>query len=81
LQALNLLNSGFIMQQANYFAARLEKEAGMDVGAEVQRAFGLTFQRQAESTEATAAARLIQEHGLPVFCRALLNASEFIYVF
>ncbi len=30
LQALNLLNSGFIMQQARFLAERLEKEAGKD---------------------------------------------------
>ena len=30
LQALNLLNSGFMMQQAKFLAQRLEKEAGKD---------------------------------------------------
>jgi hypothetical protein len=28
-----------------------------------------------------AGARLIREHGLPAFCRALFNANEFVYVF
>src|SRR3989442_9249758 len=30
LQALNLLNSGFIVQQADFLAARLERESGQD---------------------------------------------------
>jgi mono/diheme cytochrome c family protein len=81
LQALNLLNSGFMMQQANAFAERLEKEAGRDAHAQVRRAFALAFQREPDRSEVNAAAKLIREQGLPVFCRALLNANEFIYVF
>src|SRR6266567_9202768 len=34
LQALNLLNSGFMVQQARFLAERLEKEAGRDTGAQ-----------------------------------------------
>ena len=81
LQALNLLNSGFMMQQAGFLAERLEKEAGQDVNAQVRRAFALAFQREADRREVEAAAKLIREAGLPVFCRALLNANEFVYVF
>jgi hypothetical protein len=80
LQALNLLNSGFIMQQANFFAERLKKDAGEDIKAQVQRAFALAFQRQPEKIELDASAALIKEQGLPIFCRALLNANEFVYV-
>ena len=46
LQALNLLNSGFIMQQASFLAERLEKEAGQAAEAQVQRAFALALQRE-----------------------------------
>lgn len=81
LQALNLLNSGFMMQQANFFAHRLEKESGAEVEPQVRRAFALAFQREPERAEIDASAKLIREQGLPVFCRALLNANEFVYVF
>jgi hypothetical protein len=81
LQALNLLNSGFMMQQATFLAQRLEAEAGKEETAQVRRAFALAFQRQPDDAEVNAAAKLIREQGLPVFCRALLNANEFIYVF
>ena len=80
LQAFNLLNSGFMMQQAEFFAARLEKEAGNDANAQVQRAFALAFQRQPDRQERDAGAKLIREQGAKIFCRALFNASEFIYV-
>ena len=80
LQAFNLLNSGFIMQQAEFFAARLEKEAGRDESAQVQRAFALAFQRQPDRQEQDTGAQLIREQGAKIFCRALFNTSEFIYV-
>ncbi len=81
LQAFNLLNSSFIMQQAGAFAERLEKEAGHDASAQARRAFALAFQREPEREEVRAAAKLIGEQGLQLFCRALLNANEFIYVY
>jgi hypothetical protein len=79
LQALNLLNSPFILQQAELLAARVEREAKGD--ARVQRAFELALNRQPVSDEMTAAGKLVNEHGVAALCRALLNASEFLYVY
>lgn len=81
LQALNLLNSRFILQQAGLFTERLEKEAGQDHSAQVQRAFALAFGREPVPEETAASMKLIQEHGLAAFCRAVLNANEFLYLF
>jgi hypothetical protein len=81
LQALNLLNSPFALQQAEFLSARLEKEAGTDVAAQTERAFQLAFGRAPAAEETAAATALIREHGLKVFCRALLNANEFVTVF
>ncbi len=80
LQALNLLNSAFAVQQASYFAERIEREADKDVAAQVRRAFRLAFQRDPMATESAGAAKLVGEHGLTALCRALLNANEFLYV-
>lgn len=81
LQALNLLNSGFMMQQAGFFAERLERDTGTDPQKQLRRAFALAFQREPDRSETQAAEKLIREHGLQVFCRALLNANEFVYMF
>ncbi|MCW5554150.1 MAG: PSD1 domain-containing protein [Verrucomicrobiae bacterium] len=81
LQALNLLNSGFVMQQADFLAERLQREAGPNAEAQVRRAFALAFQRQPDHAELGAAAQFVQTHGLQVFCRALFNANEFVYLF
>jgi hypothetical protein len=81
LQALNLANSRFIMQQAGFFAQRLEREAGSDVKAQVRRAFALAFQRSADPAEMAASEHFVREQGLELFCRALFNCNEFVYMF
>ncbi|MSU49389.1 MAG: DUF1553 domain-containing protein [Opitutus sp.] len=80
LQAFNLLNSPFVMQQAATLAARLEREAGTVAVAQVRLAFRLIMGREPAAMETTAATTMIAERGLPLFCRALFNANEFITV-
>ena len=81
MQALNLLNSRFLVQQAGLFAERLQREAGDDPAAQVRRGFRLAFGREpSRRRRSAAAAELVREHGLAAFCRALLNANEFLYV-
>jgi hypothetical protein len=53
-QALTYLNGEFIQQQAQYFAARLEREAGRDAGAQVRRAFELALCRPPRPEEVQA---------------------------
>jgi mono/diheme cytochrome c family protein len=80
LQALNLLNSRFVVQQAVYFAERLTDEAGPDPARQAERGFQLAFGRAPSDSERTAAVALIRSHGTGAFCRALYNANEFVYV-
>ena len=80
LQALNLLNSQFIMQQSAIFAARLQSDAGRMSIARCIAAFLLLF-LQPTADEQVASAKFIEQHGLAAFCRAMLNANEFLFVF
>jgi len=80
LQALNLLNSDFLIDQADRFAARVDREAGGDERDKVRLAFLLAFGRDATDAETAAGAKLVADHGLPALCRALYNASEFLTV-
>jgi hypothetical protein len=80
LQALSLLNSRFLLQQASFFADRITRETGTDVPAQVRLGFRLALQREASAEEAAASATLVREHGLPALCRALFNANEFLFV-
>jgi cytochrome c553 len=81
LQALNMLNGEFLLDQADRFAARVEQEAGTDPARQVSRAMLLAFGRDATPDEVAAGAALVSAHGLPVLCRSLYNASEFITVY
>jgi mono/diheme cytochrome c family protein len=80
LQALNLLNSRFILSQSEAFAARLRREAGADPALQVQLAFRLAVGRDPTALESSAAIGVAREHGLAVLCRALFNSSEFVFV-
>ncbi len=80
LQALNLFNSRFMLQQADALAARLCTEVGADPAAVVRRAWQLAFQRLPEASETIEAAAFVQAEGLPALCRALLNSNEFLFI-
>ena len=80
LQALNLLNSSFVMQQAGLLAKRLKKEAGPSRAAQAARAYKLCFNRTATAEETKDAAAFIEAEGLKQFARAMLNANEFVFV-
>lgn len=81
LQALNLLNSQFVLDQADRFSNRIQKEHPQDVANQIGYAFQLAFSRPPNQSELEAATALVQEHGLPALCRAMLNANEFLFVF
>jgi hypothetical protein len=80
LQALNLLNGPFVVEQAEAFAARVRQESGDEVASQVRRAFALAYQRDPHASEAAAAERLVREHGLMALCRAIMNSNEFLYL-
>ena len=80
LQALTLSNNEFMLQQARHFAARVEREAGADAAAQVNRTFLLAFERQPTRDELAGALQLVRADGLFALCRMLLNANEFVYV-
>jgi hypothetical protein len=78
LQALNLLNSAFMLEQSAALAERLTRETGPDPAAQIRRAYLLAFNRPAEPDEIAAAQQFIAAQGLGAFCRALYNANEFV---
>jgi hypothetical protein len=81
LQALNLFNSGFTVQQGELLAARLAREGGDDPAAQAGRAFQLFHGRDPDDAERAASVAIIRDHGLVSFARAMFNTSEFLFVF
>lgn len=80
LQALNLLNSAFVVDQAERWAGRLRREARDDRRMQIGRAWRLAFGRGPSDEEAAEALALVEGHGLPALGRALLNANEFLFL-
>lgn len=79
LQALNLFNSPFVLQQAEILAQRLASESSD--AAKVTRAFELAFSREPDDFEQKASQEMIKAEGIEAFCRAMFNTSEFLFVF
>lgn len=80
LQSLAMLNNEFILQQADHFAARLAANPPKSIAQQIDQAFELAFSRPPTQAERDAAEKLIKRHGLPAFCRFLLNANEFVVI-
>jgi hypothetical protein len=79
LQALNLLNASFMVQQSELFAERVRREASAPA-EQIRRAFELALGRAPDAEEQASAEALVRDQGLMIFCRALFNANEFLYV-
>ncbi len=80
LQALALMNGGFVLRMADRFAERLKKEAGADVRKQIGRAYELAYGRHATDEEVARVRPVVEQHGLAAFCRAVFNSNEFVYV-
>ncbi|MFT7515693.1 MAG: hypothetical protein ACI9QL_004927, partial [Candidatus Omnitrophota bacterium] len=80
LQALNLMNSPFAIEQSAFVAARAERKAGADEGAAVDLAFELLLGRMPDADERSASIAVMKESGLDVVCRSIINANEFAFI-
>ncbi|MGK0189894.1 MAG: mono/diheme cytochrome c family protein [Verrucomicrobiales bacterium] len=76
LQALNLMNSDFVVEQSKFVAERAVMEAGADPTAQVARAFELLLGRLPEADEVAACEGI----ELPLICRSLINSNEFAFL-
>ncbi|MEO2015395.1 MAG: DUF1553 domain-containing protein [Fuerstiella sp.] len=79
LQALNLLNSSFVVQQSELLSKRLKNQKD-SLAEQVQLAYLLCFGRNADIDEASDAERFVKEFGLVSLCRGLLNSNEFLFI-
>jgi hypothetical protein len=80
LQALALMNGSLVLRMADRFGERLQREAGNDVGKQIARAYALAYGRPATADEIARLRPIVERHGLTVFCRAIFNSNEFVYV-
>ncbi len=79
LQALNLLNSNFVMEQAKFFADRLTASES-DSAKRIHLAYELCFGREPDEAEIAEAEAFVQRTDWTQFARAMLNANEFVFI-
>ena len=80
IQALNLFNSPFVLEQAGAFADRVHRETGSDIGDQVAVVWQLALGRRPNAVELSAARAVATEFGLETVCRALFNSNEFLFL-
>lgn len=80
IQALNLFNSPFVIDQSAAFADRVVTETPGSVAGQVEHAWRLALGRKPNREEALAAEATAQQHGLETVCRALFNSNEFLFL-
>jgi hypothetical protein len=81
LQALSLMNSGFMQEASSTFAERLEKMCGRNRSCQIDSAWRLALARPPQPRETRLAQEFFRTGGtLPDFCLALFNRNEFLYV-
>ena len=83
LQALNLMNSDFVLEQAKRVADRATKEVSNDtnqLGLAVDRCFELLLGRAPLEDERKACVAVAKDSNLAIVCRALINSNEFAFI-
>jgi len=80
LQALNLMNSAFVIDQSSRIADRALKEAGGDETAAIGRCFELLLGRPPEADELKACVQIARQEDLALVCRTLINTNEFAFL-
>ncbi len=80
LQALNLMNSDFVVEQSHRIADRAQQESGDGENSAVDRCFQLLLGREPEEDERRACIELAKSNGLELVCRAIINSNEFAFL-
>lgn len=82
IQALNLFNSRFTIEEAEAFATRIKRTVPETATATelIRRAYELALGRPPLAAELEETEPLVREHGLPLLCRVLYNSSEFLFI-
>lgn len=80
IQALNLFNSRFTLEQSSALADRIIHEVGTDPTQQITRLFEIALSRAPNRDEIEEFKPAIVDHGLSVLCRAILNSNEFVFL-
>ena len=79
IQALALLNNGFMLSQSKHFAERVASESP-DIESQVDRAYRLAVGNSPADADRQPLIEFAKTNGLPYLCRVLLNLNAFTFV-
>ena len=82
IQALNLFNSPFVLEQSKHLEKRVVSHCPPDASTadQIVMSFQLTLGRQPSQSELRGARELMDQESLATLCRVLVNSSEFVYL-
>lgn len=80
LQALNLMNSPFAMEQAGFIAERAKQASNDDDVAATKELFNIILGREPNAGELEASLEVAQSGGLELVSRSLINSNEFAFL-
>ncbi|PHQ35575.1 PSD1 and planctomycete cytochrome C domain-containing protein [Rhodopirellula bahusiensis] len=80
LQALNLMNSDFVLEQSDLIAERALRESNDELELAVDRCFELLLDRSSSEAERTACMNIARDGELALVCRALINSNELAFL-
>ena len=79
IQALALLNNGFMLTQSKHFAERVAQTSD-DVSVQVVTAYRLALGSDPSESQRAQLIAFARENGLPYLCRLLFNLNAFTFV-
>ncbi len=79
IQALALLNNGFILTQSKHFAERVSKTSD-DISEQVAIAYRLALGTELPESHRQQLVEFTEQNGLAYLCRLLFNLNAFTFV-
>ena len=80
LQALTMWNNPFILSQSRHLAARVAREGGDDLRAQLEAAYQQVLGRLPTDKESQELTAYAAKHGMTNVCRLIFNTNEFMFV-
>jgi len=80
IQALNLFNSRFTLDESEALAARVRREVGDELSSQIRHVWKLALSREPSADEMRDAQPVVREHGLATLCRVIFNTNEFLFL-
>lgn len=80
IQALNLFNSRFMIDQSEAFANRVQYESGDDLKSQIIHAYRLALTRDPTEDEKVDCLPVVKKYGIAVLGRAIFNSNEFLFI-